>query len=385
MGLPGPSEPSQAEPNTRGSSATTAKEPHTILAPAPPPAQEPTVPRQAHRQTTAQVYPCHADAPLLASQPVTEKTPPPNEITEQYPNNTNQDNIPKINFELVCEEDSVNNLPIGPQLSNVAVSVAETISLTSATHGALDDVTQGALAESEPVRGVNTVMAGAQDGEKNMMTEDTTESQNDTNTPQSDSSPVPKPQRTAARTRARPERTEPTVHQHTIYKNQDWRLTVRKPILIIGDSNLARIPVFTDERVQVDSYPGATCSHVTHLLKKLSIQPQVEHVILSVGLNNCLREQTTPTSCKQLQQLVAVTTTAFPMAIIHVPIIHYSNKIPENQQVFISEMNQKIRLKYNFLTRIDRPDFTVNPNDPIHWTKETADKILKHWLSKLNM
>lgn len=96
-----------------------------------------------------------------------------------------------------------------------------------------------------------------------------------------------------------------------------------------------RIPVFTDTRLQIDSFPGATCSHITALLRKLRMQPQVERVILSVGLN------------KQFMQLIAAANTVFPMASIHVPLIHYSDKLPINQKDLIKDL---IKLEINLTT-----------------------------------
>lgn len=78
------------------------------------------------------------------------------------------------------------------------------------------------------------------------------------------------------------------MHPHTHRTVQDWQLQIEKANIIIGDSNLACIPVFTDSKFQIESFPGATWMHITALLCKLSLQQQVERIILSVGLNNCL-------------------------------------------------------------------------------------------------
>ncbi|KAK3558079.1 hypothetical protein QTP86_009201 [Hemibagrus guttatus] len=79
-------------------------------------------------------------------------------------------------------------------------------------------------------------------------------------------------------------RLEPTKHLRTVRKIFDWEIEVVKPILIIGDSNLARIPQFRDTKVQVDSFPGATFYHVKGVLEKLGTLPAVEKVVLSLLL-----------------------------------------------------------------------------------------------------
>lgn len=166
-----------------------------------------------------------------------------------------------------------------------------------------------------------------------------------------------------------------------------WRTIthIEKANVIIGDSNLPRIPVYADSKLQVDSFPGATCTHITALLRKLTIQPQVERVILLVGLNNCLREQPHLTMFKQMQQLVATATSVFPMASILVFLIHFSERLPVYQVNLIKEINMKIRTKFEYLQCIACKEYQAHPRDPIHWTKETVDKILKHWLTQLNM
>ena len=40
--------------------------------------------------------------------------------------------------------------------------------------------------------------------------------------------------------------------------------------------------------------------------------------------------------------------------------------------------------KCKYLPALDVPDRRVNANDPVHWTMDTADKILETWLNSLN-
>lgn len=55
------------------------------------------------------------------------------------------------------------------------------------------------------------------------------------------------------------------------------------------------------------------------------------------------------------------------------------------QQSLIKELNTKIQAKFEFLNKIDKKKFQMNPTDAVHWTKETPDQILEHWLRQLNM
>lgn len=60
----------------------------------------------------------------------------------------------------------------------------------------------------------------------------------------------------------KPKGQRPTRHQTTYYKMLEWSVEIKKPILIIGDSNLSRIPEYDYPSVQIDSFPGAQILHI---------------------------------------------------------------------------------------------------------------------------
>ena len=179
-------------------------------------------------------------------------------------------------------------------------------------------------------------------------------------------------------------RQEPLRHPNTSQKGKNWNLDIIKPVVILGDSNLSRIPSFTDERVQIDSFPGAGIHHLHVLLKKLSPALQVREVILSIGLNNCLRKLLPTTSDKQLSLLMAQAKQTFPNARIRIPVISYSDRLDGDKRYRIHLLNRTIVNKYNFLTEVNKACFKVNEKDQIHWLPETARCILNHWLDQLN-
>ncbi|KAF3857507.1 hypothetical protein F7725_009366, partial [Dissostichus mawsoni] len=63
---------------------------------------------------------------------------------------------------------------------------------------------------------------------------------------------------------------EPLVHPYSDRKASDWALPVRNSTIILGDSNIARIPEFNHSGIQADSFPGATLRHITLILLKHS-------------------------------------------------------------------------------------------------------------------
>lgn len=81
---------------------------------------------------------------------------------------------------------------------------------------------------------------------------------------------------------------------------QDWSLTLKKKILIIGDSNLSRILGFDNPDIQIDSYPGATFRHAVAIMEKVTILVQAQLVILSFGLNH-KSQNVERTAIKQFQ------------------------------------------------------------------------------------
>ena len=180
-------------------------------------------------------------------------------------------------------------------------------------------------------------------------------------------------------------RREPHRHITTNRKLKDWSVKIIKPIVILGDSNLSRIPHFEDPKIQIDSFPGAGIHHIQSILKGLKPHKLVKEVILSVGLNNCLGLLLPNTTDKQLGLLVTSAKRAFPNAIIRIPVINFSTKLGKEQQHLITLLNKTIISKYNFLTEISPLTFRVGDKDPVHWTPMTARRIFGHWTDQLNM
>lgn len=65
--------------------------------------------------------------------------------------------------------------------------------------------------------------------------------------------------------------------------------------------------------------------------KKVKPVREVREVILSEGLNNCLKRLLPTTTDKQLGFLVAASKRTFPNAKFHVPVINYLDKLDKDQ------------------------------------------------------
>lgn len=147
-------------------------------------------------------------------------------------------------------------------------------------------------------------------------------------------------------------------------KVKEWNLSVIKPVLIVCDSNLSRMPSFRDDIIQIDSFPGTKLYHIYEVLKKLQPHQQVRELVLSVGLNNCLEWLLTKTIEKQLSLLTSIARQVFPNTTIRFPIINFSTLLDKDQQQRLTMFNNLITS--NFLSEINPLFFAVNEKDRIH-------------------
>ena len=174
----------------------------------------------------------------------------------------------------------------------------------------------------------------------------------------------------------------PTKHLNTVKKIQDWGLSVGKKWLIMGDSNLARLPPFTIHDLQIDSYPGATFRHAEAIIKKATSSTVVEKVILAFGLNN-RSNKVKQTSVKQLQAAVRAAKLKFPRAAIWIPVINYSHFLPHHEQQQLIHLNDYIRQNLKHIPKLPNVSFWTE-SDNVHWTKSTAGHMLQHWCEQVN-
>ena len=174
-----------------------------------------------------------------------------------------------------------------------------------------------------------------------------------------------------------------TRHINTERKMIDWNLTVGRKWLIVGDSNLSRIPGHVIQDLQIDSYPGANFRHAQALMAKATSQVTVEKVVLAFGLN-CRGQKARETSVKQLQGAVRAARRKFPYADIWVPQINFSSSLPTEEKNTLNVLNHHIIKNMPFIPALQDSDFFTG-SDNVHWTRETAKKMLDHWATCLNL
>lgn len=174
----------------------------------------------------------------------------------------------------------------------------------------------------------------------------------------------------------------PTRHISTLQKSKNWSLSVRHKWLILGDSNVARIPPYQIPHLQIDGFPGATFTNLRSVLAKIDTDPTVEIVILSIGLNNRAQNRT-ETSILELQRLMLMANAKFPHASIWIPVISFSRSLPHREQNQLCSINKYIMTHYQFIPELPRSQFSVE-RDRVHWTHPTAARLLDHWTTLVN-
>jgi len=221
-----------------------------------------------------------------------------------------------------------------------------------------------------------------------------------------EASPAPKSPRRSIRRRSSitsedhpsPKRTDrrATTSPRTVRKSggckSDWTWPVcDKKILIVGDSNLARITKPTPVNMDIVSFPGANFQNFIDMLKKfeqslksnVSPIPAPEKIMLNVGINN-RNSNPDSTSIRNFNTLVGHLTKCFPSSIIYFAEINFSASLYPHQRLNLSALNEAFKkqedlLKIMFIDKFPHSEFKTEA-DNIHWTMETANLLFDHWV-----
>lgn len=180
-----------------------------------------------------------------------------------------------------------------------------------------------------------------------------------------------------------PERFRPYRHQNTQRKLTDWSLSVHRKWLFIGDSNLCNLPDYFNKNLQVESFPGAHFRHAQALMEKLTPPPDliVEKIVLSFGINS-RGNKSKETTIKNVQGALRSTKRKFPYAEIYIPLVNFSDVLPQEEKDNLQTLNEHLERNMPFLPLLPADNFQTD--DDIHWTKETGSAMFEHWMAHLN-
>ena len=179
------------------------------------------------------------------------------------------------------------------------------------------------------------------------------------------------------------------------HKDRPWQLPqMKSKIVVIGDSNISRASQILHEArsIECHSFPGAKLSHFTEMISKHK-SGGPEAVILSVGINN--RDNREVTHRQQARSMILACSKAFPNTNVYIPQINIPPEITPEQKCSLNSLNQTMEHLTNtiypntnikILPKLPDNLFSINPKDRyrIHWTQETANNMISHWLNNLN-
>lgn len=174
----------------------------------------------------------------------------------------------------------------------------------------------------------------------------------------------------------------PNKHQNTSRKLKDWSIHVAKKWLVIGDSNVSRMPPCNLRDLQIESYPGATFKHVESILAHGLLSCQPEKVVLSLGINSrsqCPQQ----TTVKQIQSALRAASNKFPRATVYIPILNFSGALPTRETNNLIKVNEYLQKNHVTVPRLPSSEFKTM-DDKVHWTRDTAKAMLLHWGKQLN-
>jgi hypothetical protein len=178
------------------------------------------------------------------------------------------------------------------------------------------------------------------------------------------------------------------VHKSTNCKKSGWRLPkISKRVVILGDSNVSKITESTERDIQLESYPGVKIRN----LEQMMIHPaeidgtHPEIVILSVGINDRANKPGV-TTIPNLRRMAVRAGKCFPNSVIAIPEINCSDRLPMVEQDHIMSTSKSLLDIRGIVVipKLEESSFETNVSDNIHWTPETANKMLTHWLDHLN-
>ena len=155
---------------------------------------------------------------------------------------------------------------------------------------------------------------------------------------------------------------------------------------------MGRITKSSESNIQVISFPGAKFYNLRGFLEKginNATYPCVEELVLSIGINE-RENDIEKTSKGQLNRLIKRIRHTFPKAEIFMADMQW---VPSTQSKRVNIALNSLSAVFKSLEHVEvlsplpSDQFVIDPQDrkyKIHWSKETANAMLEHWLNCLN-
>ena len=174
-------------------------------------------------------------------------------------------------------------------------------------------------------------------------------------------------------------------------QKQNWSFPkLSAPTLIIGASNLSNITKSRVPKKDLDvcSFPGAKMFTFMKLFERTSPQTHVKKVLLNLGINDRGNSVRT-TSLPQFHKVLQATRKVFPNARIFLSSLQWDPKrISNSENANLEALHEGFKSAegIDLIPKLASEKFKIAPEDKygIHWTKESANQMLDHWLHHLN-
>ena len=174
-------------------------------------------------------------------------------------------------------------------------------------------------------------------------------------------------------------------------QKQNWSFPkLSAPTLIIGASNLSNITKSRVSKKDLDvcSFPGAKMFTFLKLLERTSPQTHVKKLLLNLGINDRGNSVKT-TSLPQFHRVLQATRKVFPNAKLFVSSLQWDpRRISNSENANLEALHEGFKSAdgIDLIPKLASEKFQIAPEDKygIHWTKESANQMLDHWLHHLN-
>ena len=173
-------------------------------------------------------------------------------------------------------------------------------------------------------------------------------------------------------------------HLRTKDKFNDWELTVNKTWLIIGDSNVSRVPTYRCPILQIESYPGANFHHALTLFQTVTPRQNVivKKIIMSFGINS-RRDRNISNQADYAFEAWETARRRFPKAEITIQLLNFSGALHPAEQDALCVLNELLATRTPTIGPLPEEHFSTC-EDLIHWSDKTAESFLEHWMCFLN-
>lgn len=174
------------------------------------------------------------------------------------------------------------------------------------------------------------------------------------------------------------------LHDHTNTPKPNRKIphVLENQVLVLGTSNIKRIPVSQLPPSWVaNSFPGATLRNLINLVLAYDGKTPSK-VVISIGVNDKdLSEQCIK---QNLILLYNACRDIFGTKRTFYVINNVSSLLTDTQKSRLYMLNGVLSEYPQTIKPIDRELFKVNRTDKVHWTRETAIHIISGWVSHLN-